>query len=128
MNKPASPWRAAFRKDGVTAMAGHIMRFDAIAMVAKFRATAAEQADNPRLRALTDDLVANSPEFRALWGGHDVRGHGPARKRIRHPTAGLIELDYVKLECVGRPGQLLTAHLPADAASAAKLRSLVEGS
>ncbi|MCO5968586.1 helix-turn-helix transcriptional regulator [Actinoallomurus soli] len=101
---------------------------DARAMVAKFRATAAEQAGNPRLRALTDDLVENSPEFRELWGGHDVRGHAPARKRIAHPTAGLIELDYVKLECVGRPGQLLTAHLPADAASAAKLKSLVQGS
>ncbi|MCO5993091.1 hypothetical protein NE234_06940 [Actinoallomurus sp. WRP9H-5] len=75
-----------------------------------------------------DSTPEDSPEFRELWGGHDVRGHAPARKRIAHPTAGLIELDYVKLECVGRPGQLLTAHLPADAASAAKLRSLVQGS
>ncbi|WP_433180479.1 helix-turn-helix transcriptional regulator [Actinoallomurus sp. CA-150999] len=99
---------------------------DARSMVAKFRAAAAEQAGNPRMRALTDDLVKSSPEFRDLWAGHDVRGHDPARKRIDHPAVGLIELDYVKLECVGRPGQILTAHLPADPESAAKLRKLVE--
>lgn len=97
---------------------------DARSMIAKFRATAAEQAANPRLRALTDDLLARSAEFRAWWPGHDVRGHEPARKRILHPEVGLVELEYVKLECVGRPGQLLTAHLPVDETSAKALRRL----
>ena len=97
---------------------------DARAMVAKFRAAAAEQSGNPRMRALTDALLTASPEFRDLWAGHDVRGHEPARKRITHPLVGLVELDYVKLECVGRPGQILTPHLPADEVSAGKLRKL----
>jgi transcriptional regulator with XRE-family HTH domain len=98
---------------------------DARAMVAKFRAAAAEQAGNPRMRALTRTLLDGSAEFRGWWSEHDVRGHEPARKRVAHPDAGLVELDYVKLECVGRPGQLLTAHLPANEESAAALRKLV---
>jgi transcriptional regulator with XRE-family HTH domain len=98
---------------------------DARAMVAKFRATAAEQAGNPRMRALTQDLLEGSAEFREWWSGHDVRGHEPARKCIAHPDVGLVELDYVKLECVGWPGQILTAHMPATEESAAALRRLV---
>ncbi|GLY83875.1 helix-turn-helix transcriptional regulator [Actinoallomurus iriomotensis] len=97
---------------------------DARSMVAKFRACTAEQGANPRMHALTEALLAGSAEFRDLWAGHDVRGHEPARKRIRHPDAGLLELDYVKLECVGRPGQVLTAHLPANEESAEALRRL----
>jgi hypothetical protein len=98
---------------------------DARAMVAKFRAAAAEQAQNPRMRALTEDLLARSAEFRELWSGHDIRGHEPSRKRIAHPDVGRVNLDYVKLEVAGRPGQVLTAHLPADEKSAARLRRLL---
>lgn len=97
---------------------------DARAMVAKFRAAAAEQAGNPRMRALTEELLERSAEFRELWSGHDVRGHEPSRKRIAHPVVGRVNLDYVKLAVVGRPGQVLTVHLPADEESAAGLRRL----
>src|SRR3569833_64952 len=97
---------------------------DARSMVAKFRAAAAEQAGNPRMRVLTDELLAGSAEFRDLWAGHDVRGQEPARKRIHHPDVGLVELEYVKLECVRRPGQVLTAHMPVGEESAAALRRL----
>lgn len=97
---------------------------DARSMVAKFRATAAEQAGNPRLRVITDDLLAGSAEFRDWWSEHDVRGQGPARKHVRHPDVGLVELEYVKLECVGRPGQVLTVHIPVDEASEEALRRL----
>src|SRR4051794_19084917 len=42
---------------------------DARSMVDKFRAAAAEQAGNPRMGALTDDLLAGSEEFRMWWSG-----------------------------------------------------------
>ena len=48
-------------------------------------------------RELIDALLHRSPEFAALWEEHEVALPAVARKRIAHPTVGVIELDCLIL-------------------------------
>ncbi|RKR75624.1 helix-turn-helix transcriptional regulator [Frondihabitans australicus] len=49
-------------------------------------------AQDPRGRAIVDDLLRRSPEFRTLWELHDVAERVGEDKRIVHPELGLIEV------------------------------------
>jgi transcriptional regulator with XRE-family HTH domain len=67
--------------------------------------------DDPRVRALVDELLAGSAEFRTLWARHDVRPReGGGTSRIHHPTAGLLVLRFEKLAVTGTRGQTLVAY------------------
>jgi transcriptional regulator with XRE-family HTH domain len=50
-------------------------------------------AQDPRGRAIVDDLLRRSPEFRTLWELHDVAGRAAEEKRIVHPELGVIEVQ-----------------------------------
>jgi hypothetical protein len=41
--------------------------------------------------------LRRSPEFAELWARHDVAVRRQDRKRIVHPTVGLIEVDCLNL-------------------------------
>jgi len=60
--------------------------------VSDLRATAARRAGDADVTALVDDLLARSPEFRALWERHEVAVRRSDRKRTVHPEVGLLEL------------------------------------
>ncbi|MFD4668360.1 helix-turn-helix transcriptional regulator [Lentzea sp. NPDC058450] len=60
------------------------------ALVADLRATAGRRAD---AQALVDRLTRESAEFAALWRLHSVEVMRNRRKRILHPSVGLLELD-----------------------------------
>lgn len=42
-------------------------------------------------------LLDTSPEFAALWADHDVAFRRGDRKRLNHPTLGLIEVNCMNL-------------------------------
>ncbi|MFC8526795.1 helix-turn-helix transcriptional regulator [Nocardia sp. NPDC057227] len=68
------------------------------AFVADFRAAAARRdAGDSEARTLIDDLLARSPEFAALWAEHDVAVRRDDRKRILHPSLGLLEVNCLNL-------------------------------
>lgn len=46
---------------------------------------------------LLDELQRRSPEFAALWAEHDVAVRRDERKRILHPSVGLLDLDCLNL-------------------------------
>jgi transcriptional regulator with XRE-family HTH domain len=46
---------------------------------------------------LLDELRQGSPEFSALWAEHDVAVRRDERKRILHPTVGLLNLNCLNL-------------------------------
>src|SRR5215472_8717691 len=54
-------------------------------VLAEFRAESARYADEEWFKRLITDLQRVSPEFRAWWPRHDVRGIAEARKEILHP-------------------------------------------
>lgn len=98
---------------------------EAQGLLAKYRATAAERAGDPRFAALTEALHAASPEFHDWWSRHDIAGFQPGRKRITHSYLGTLTLDYVKLAPLDDTDIHLLTYLPADDDTAQKLPSLI---
>ncbi|WP_310166806.1 helix-turn-helix transcriptional regulator [Arthrobacter sp. BE255] len=63
-----------------------------------------EAGRNPRdraLNALIGDLATGSTEFATRWARHNVRFHRTARKTLRNPLVGEIELTGDSLELTG---------------------------
>ncbi|PAN02562.1 transcriptional regulator [Streptomyces sp. Alain-F2R5] len=68
------------------------------ALVADLRAAAARRdAKDPEVGSMIRTLLAVSPEFAALWADHDVAFRRDDRKRIVHPTIGVIEVNCLNL-------------------------------
>ncbi|WP_458752478.1 helix-turn-helix transcriptional regulator [Sphingobium xenophagum] len=100
--------------------------------VARF-VVGAFRADLARVRAhesaeatkLVDELRRISPEFDSLWQDNDVEAHSEGVKRIRHPEAGLVALEFSSFVVEGRPELGMVVYNPASEADAEKVRGLV---
>jgi len=78
--------------------------------VGQLRVTAGRYPDDHDLTALITDLSTASPDFRRIWAGGEVVMCGAGRKRLRHPQAGILTLDYETLQvpsASGEPGLLV---------------------
>jgi transcriptional regulator with XRE-family HTH domain len=64
---------------------------------ALLRAVQGRDPADPDPRELIEALLHDSPEFAALWDEHEVGLPAEMRKRIAHPTIGVIELDCLIL-------------------------------
>jgi transcriptional regulator with XRE-family HTH domain len=93
-------------------------------LVGQLRAHLAQYPDDPRGPELVATLAAASPKFAELWQEHGTARFRNYRKGYKHPAAGLLYLDYIKLTAAGDDQQQLTVMLPADQATADKLRQL----
>jgi len=83
-------------------------------MVAQFRAAMAEHVAEPAWKALVARLHRASPEFAEVWARHDVQAPESRVKKFRHPTAGLLSLDYTYLWLGQRLGTRIVTYTPAD--------------
>jgi transcriptional regulator with XRE-family HTH domain len=61
--------------------------------VAELRAAAARRAGDPDVEELVAALLDASDEFARLWAEHDVNVPRDRRKRLIHPTVGLVDVD-----------------------------------
>ena len=97
-------------------------------VVGAFRADVARAGAGAakNVAALVDELSRESPEFAALWRDHDVRDTYEGPKRVRHPKAGVIALEYSTFAVDGRPDLSLVIYNPATAKDVEKIRSLVK--
>jgi transcriptional regulator with XRE-family HTH domain len=95
-------------------------------VVATFRADAIRAGATESVKALVEELCASSPEFAALWRANDVRHHGEGAKRLHHPTAGWLSLEYSAFAVDARPDLGLVVYNPATPADARKIRKLVD--
>lgn len=75
--------------------------------VAHGRAMAARMADDPQVQELLRRLLADSEDFATRWNEHEVMARRSLRKRLLHPTVGLIELDCQTLVAEDDGQQLL---------------------
>ena len=89
------------------------------------RARAAGQSD-AGVDALVRELTQTSPEFAALWQENDVRPYGEGVKRLAHPVAGVIAMEYSSFGVDGRPDLGLVVYNPATQDDADKVRALME--
>jgi hypothetical protein len=91
-------------------------------MVARFRFEAARAVDRAPFDELANELGERSPEFRALWGAHEVLATPEGAKVVHHPAVGDIELDHIVLLHVEPDGRTLrvTFYTPRPGVSAAR--------
>jgi transcriptional regulator with XRE-family HTH domain len=83
-------------------------------MVASFRGAMAEHIAEPAWKNLVARLHRSSPEFPAVWARHDVEAPEGRVKRLQHPTAGLLRLDFTYLWLDRRLGTRIVTYTPAD--------------
>jgi len=93
-------------------------------MVAQYRAAMAEHVDEPSWKALLARLHRASPEFTEVWERHDVQAPETRVKRVQHPTAGLLRLDFTSLWLGQRLGTRLITYTPADDRTRGRLEQL----
>jgi transcriptional regulator with XRE-family HTH domain len=93
--------------------------------VAAFRADTARAGASANVQALVDELRRLSPEFEMLWRENDVRAHGEGTKHLRHPVAGMLELEYSAFSVDGRPDLNLVIYNPATPKDVNKIRRLI---
>jgi len=96
-------------------------------VVGAFRADVARAGANNSAAAtrLVEELCRISPEFAALWQDNDVVAHGEGIKRIHHPEAGLLAMEFYSFAVEGRPELGMIVYNPASPADAEQLRILL---
>lgn len=97
-------------------------------VVAAFRADVVRAGADDEIARLVEDLSRTSPLFEALWQENDVVATGDGRKRLDHPVAGPIELEFSSFAVEGRPELSMLVPNPVSPADAERVRSLVIGS
>ncbi|MER6398305.1 helix-turn-helix domain-containing protein [Kitasatospora sp. NPDC059973] len=73
--------------------------------VGQLRVSAGSYPDDTELAALITELSARSADFRRIWATGEIVVCGAGRKRLRHPVAGLLTLDYETLHVPAAPGE-----------------------
>jgi transcriptional regulator with XRE-family HTH domain len=81
-------------------------------VLAEFRADSARYADEEWFKCLIADLQRVSPEFRAWWPRHDVRGRSDALKDIEHPLVGCLRFEHTTLQVPTRPELKMMVYTP----------------
>ncbi|MBV9749941.1 MAG: helix-turn-helix domain-containing protein [Acetobacteraceae bacterium] len=94
--------------------------------VGAFRADVARAGAGEEVSRLIEELSRLSPEFEALWRDNDVVAHGEGLKRIRHPEAGPVELEFSAFAVDGRPELGMVIYNPASQADADRIRALMD--
>ncbi|MCC3775459.1 helix-turn-helix domain-containing protein [Streptomyces sp. UNOB3_S3] len=77
----------------------------AVEAVGRLRVSAGRYPDDAELTALITELSSLSAEFRRIWSTGEVVMCARGRKRLRHPEAGLLTLDYETLHVPAAPGE-----------------------
>ncbi|MDR3407682.1 MAG: helix-turn-helix transcriptional regulator [Methylovirgula sp.] len=95
-------------------------------VVAAFRTDVARAGAADYVKSFVDDLCRESAEFARLWRENDVRTYGEGTKHLRHPVAGMIEMEYSTFAVDGRPDLGMVVYNPATPADTDKVRSLME--
>ncbi|MES4905965.1 MULTISPECIES: helix-turn-helix transcriptional regulator [unclassified Streptomyces] len=73
--------------------------------VGQLRVSAGRYPEDADLAALITDLSTHSADFRRIWATGEVVMCGAGRKRLRHPEAGLLTLNYETLHVPAAPGE-----------------------
>lgn len=96
---------------------------EATALLARLRAAAARNPDDPAFTDLIERLQGASPEVRAWWPRHEIAPIGSGSKRLHHPELGELQLDVTTLYSADDLEQKLVVFTPT-AEDRARLASL----
>ncbi|GJF33550.1 DNA-binding protein [Kitasatospora sp. NE20-6] len=97
----------------------------AVEAVGQLQVAAGRWPDDAPLATLVTELASRSEEFRQIWVTGEVLVCGAGRKRLRHPSAGLLTLDYETLHVPAAPGETgLVVHVFSAADGSAEAAAL----
>ena len=96
-------------------------------VVAAFRADMARAGNDVQSDTLVQELRRRSPAFDALWQSQDVGSYGEGTKKVRHPVAGWLALEYSSFAVDGRPDLSMVIYNPATPDDAVRIMALVAG-
>ncbi|MEU0542041.1 helix-turn-helix transcriptional regulator [Nocardia sp. NPDC005978] len=82
------------------------------AVVAAFRADAAQSPGDPEFERVIAELHSASVDFGALWARHDVAVPRQGVKAITHPEAGELHFDTTTLAVTDQPSWFLELYHP----------------
>lgn len=91
-------------------------------VVSAFRADVARVGGSREAEQLVEELSLISPEFDAFWRSNDVSNHGEGVKRLRHPTLGLLELEFSTFLLEGQPDLNMLIFNPATQVSMGQIQ------
>lgn len=94
-------------------------------VVAALRRYAARNPNDTGLTNLVGGLVTRSEEFRTRWSAHDVVWQHSGSKRLNHPIAGELDLNYERLDIPGDPGLSIFVHTASTGTPTAKRLALL---
>ena len=94
-------------------------------VVATFRADAVRAGAAANVQALVEELSLASPEFAAMWREKEVGQHSEGTKILRHPTLGLLPLEYSAFTVDGHPDLSMVIYNPATPEVAAEVKRLI---
>jgi transcriptional regulator with XRE-family HTH domain len=93
-------------------------------VLSAFRVDAARAGAEAEVAPLVEELCRLSPEFKAMWGENDVRGHhGEAVKHIRHPVLGPLAFEFSAFAVDGRTDLTMVVYNPATPQDAERIKS-----
>jgi transcriptional regulator with XRE-family HTH domain len=96
-------------------------------VVARLRAGAGRDLEDPRLAELVGELSLRSDQFRRLWERHDIEPAPPPTRTFNHPLVGSVELKAESLLITSAVGQVLIVyHAEPDSPSERALAQLVD--
>jgi transcriptional regulator with XRE-family HTH domain len=100
---------------------------DARQLLAQFRSSCARYPGDAQLAELIHDLLFASPEFRAWWPDHEVRGGQEGRKMLNHPEVGYLVFERLTFQVFDTPELKVTVYTPLEEADTPrKLEHLLE--
>jgi hypothetical protein len=82
-------------------------------IAAMLRSEAGSNPHDKQLVELIGELSTRSEEFRGRWAAHNVRFHRTGHKRLHHPVAGTLDLDFEAMEFLAHPGLTLLTYTAA---------------
>lgn len=98
-------------------------------VLAEFRAESTRYADEDWFKRLVADLQRVSPEFRAWWPRHDVRGRTDGQKNVEHPLVGTLMFEQTTLQVPAQPELKLMIYTPLpETQTREKLQQLIDRS
>jgi transcriptional regulator with XRE-family HTH domain len=78
-----------------------------------------------QIKALVEDLSAQSAEFASMWRDQDVRHYSEGAKRLHPAGVGPIDMEFSAFAVDGRPDLGMIVYTPATARDAERVRALM---
>ena len=89
---------------------------DARRLLAQFRNSCGRYPGDAQLTELIHDLQVASPEFRAWWPDHEVRGGQEGQKTLNHPQVGYLLFERLTFQVFDTPDLRVTVYTPLEEA------------